>query len=282
MYRSFLFVPATSPRFWAKAADRGADALILDLEDSVAPAEKERARDALKDAAQECGRGGAAIFVRVNRPLSLGVRDVEAAVEAGATGITIAKAESADHVRLLAEVAAEVEHRIGRTDPVRFICSIESPRALFNAREIADADPRVLGLTGGGEDFATELGAQPLPETLMVPKQMINIAAKAAGRYSFGMFGTVADYSDLEAIRARALEARRYGFSGASCIHPSVVPVLNESFAATAEELDEARELLAAFDEALGRGDGAFTHRGKMVDLPIIERARQLLASVRP
>lgn len=281
MYRSFLYVPVTSSRFVEKAADRGADAIILDLEDSVAPSEKERARGNLEAAARQCARGGAAIWVRINRPFHLAVPDLQQAVRAQATGIISPKTRSAEHIRMLAEVATSTEREIGRTSPIRIIASIETPDALLQARDIADADPRVLGLSGAGEDFATAMRSEPSRETAMIPKMLIHIAARAAGRHSFGMFGTVSNYTDVDGIRERALEARRYGFDGATCIHPSVIPILNECFSPTEQELDDARELIAEFEASLARGDGAFSHKGKMVDIPIVERARNLLASSR-
>lgn len=276
MYRSMLYVPAASERFVSKAAERGADAVILDLEDGVAPSEKAAARGRLADSVRRSGAAGADVFVRVNRPLRQTLADVEAAVRAGARGILLAKTDSAEHARLIAEVAAEVEQESGRSDPLAIIAMIESPRSLIHAAAIAEV-PRVIGLLTGGEDMATTLGAEPSADTLRLPKLMVHMAAKSAGKLSFGTLGTVADYADHPLIRNLAEEARRHGFDGATCVHPAVVPLLNEGFSPSQTALQEAREMIAAFDESLKAGRGAFTFRGKMVDEPVVVRARRLL-----
>ena len=137
---------------------------------------------------------------------------------------------------------------------------------------------RVCALTTGGEDLATSLGAEPTPEVLHFPKLMVHFAAKAAGVLSLGLMRTVADYDDLMAMEKSAREARMYGFDGASCVHPSVVPILNRAFSPSEEELDRARRLIAAYEAAEADGRGAFAFEGKMVDEPVVQRARALIA----
>lgn len=277
MYRSMLYVPASNEAFVAKASKRGADAIILDLEDGVAPSAKHEARIRLSESVPRCAADGGDVWVRVNRPLRLAVPDVEAAVRAGARGILLTKAESAEHVRLTVELAHDVEREIGRTSPLQIIAMIEHPAALARVHEIASADRRVIGLLTGGEDFATSIGATPNSETLRLPKLLVHMAAKSAGRFSFGLLGTVATYQDHDLIRRLAAEARRHGFDGATCVHPSVVPLLNDAFTPSPAELDEARRMIAEFEEHLREGRGAFTFNGQMVDEPVVERARRLL-----
>jgi citrate lyase subunit beta/citryl-CoA lyase len=113
---------------------------------------------------------------------------------------------------------------------------------------------------------------------LRLPKLLVHLAAKAAGLLSFGMLRTVADFKDAESVAASAREARAFGFDGASCIHPSVVPILNAAFTSTPEELDRARRMVAAFEAAKAKGEGAFLFDGKMVDEPVVARARRMLA----
>jgi citrate lyase subunit beta/citryl-CoA lyase len=134
-----------------------------------------------------------------------------------------------------------------------------------------------LALMTGGEDMATALGAEPTPEALRFPKMMVHMAAKAVGVLSLGMIRTVADYRDTEAVARAAREARELGFDGASCIHPSVVPILNAAFSPSAEEIDRATRLIAAAEAAAAQGKGAFVFEGKMVDEPVVVRARALL-----
>jgi citrate lyase subunit beta/citryl-CoA lyase len=130
----------------------------------------------------------------------------------------------------------------------------------------------------GGEDFALSTGMVPDSETLAVPKQMILYAARAAGLVPLGILGTIADYGDLDAYRATAERSRRFGFEGAACIHPSGVPILNEVFTPAPSEAAHARRIVDAYAEAQRAGSGAVSVDGKMVDVPVVERAKTLLA----
>jgi len=276
LIRSLLYVPVSSERFLAKAHERGADAIILDLEDSVAPAQKDAARGRLAEAVPMAGRGGATVFVRINSEPERIRLDAEAACLAGAAGLFVTKARAPAAIAALADFLAAIEHRIGRA-PMSFVPMIEDPGALFEAPAIARAAPRVFALTVGGEDFATALGAEPTPEVLRLPKLMVHFAARAAGVRSFGLLRTVADYNDHAGIEQSAREAKMFGFDGASCVHPSVVPILNRVFAPSAEELAHARALIAAYDASIAAGHGAFAFEGRMVDEPVVRRARALI-----
>ena len=276
MIRSLLYVPANAPRFVARAHERGADAVILDLEDAVAPADKPAARAALAEAVPAVGRAGATVFVRVNPGPTL-LPDAEAACRAGAAGLFVPKVQTPDTLHRLAAHLAPIEHSLSRA-PTRFVPLLEDPGAVLDARPIAAA-PRVLALATGGEDLATAMDADPTPDTLRLPKLLVHLAAKAAGVLSWGLLRTVADYTDTDAIAASAREARALGFDGASCVHPSVVPILNAAFTPGPAAIDHAARLIAAFEAA---GGGAFAFEGKMVDLPVVERARRLLARARP
>ena len=275
MIRSLLYVPADADRFVAKAHERGADAIILDLEDAVAPDRKPAARAALGAAVAAVGRNGAEVFVRVNSGAPL-AEDAIAACRAGAAALLVPKVQSPETLRRLADALAPVEREAGRA-PMRFVPLIEDPGAVLDARPIASA-PRVLGVAVGGEDLATAMDAEPSAEMLRLPKLLVHLAAKAACVLSFGMLRSIADYRDADGIAASAREARALGFDGASCVHPSVVPILNAAFAPAPEELDRARRLVAAFAAA---GQGALAFEGRMVDLPIVERARRLIARAR-
>lgn len=280
MIRSFLYVPVSSERFVAKAHERGADAIILDLEDGVAPAEKERARDALKDAAKSASQNGAKIFVRTNGPGAHGLADAEAACRAGAFGIFLAKAQTPADIASLDDRLTQTESTIASRPPTRIVPMIEDPNAVLDARPLALASKRNFALVTGSEDLATCYGAEPTPALLRLPKLMVHMAAKATGLYSFGLLRTIADYADREAIVAAAAESRALGFDGASCVHPTVVPILNAAFSPTPEDIEKARRMIAAFDKALADGNGAFVFDGKMVDKPVVDRARGLLARV--
>ena len=272
--RSLLYVPAHSERFVAKAHERGADAIILDLEDSVSEDSKDQARLGLAEAVTMVRRGGATVMVRVNS----GDRqhdDALAACRAGADALYVPKVRSAEELGTLASVLESVETQAGRA-PMGFVALIEDPAAVLSASAIAKA-PRLVGLSLGGEDLALALGAQPTPDVLHLPKLLVHYAAKAAGLLSFGLLRSVADYSDLAGITAAAREARAHGFDGATCVHPAVVPLLNAAFAPSAEEQAWAKRVL----ERAAAGDGAFQLDGKMIDAPIIARARAIMSPVR-
>jgi citrate lyase subunit beta / citryl-CoA lyase len=278
VWRSLLFVPVTQRRFVEGAARRGADAIILDLEDSVAASEKERARGLVPEAAAIVSSGGADVVVRINRPLRMAVRDIEAAVGPGVLALALPKADSAEHVRLLAEIVDEVEaERDMISGTTRLIAMVETAAAFFHLAEIARAHPRLCALTLGAEDFATSAGILPEAEALSMPKQMAVFAARAAGIMPLGFIGSIAEFHDLDGFRQTIRRSHRFGFIGASVIHPSQVPILNEEFRPSAAEVDHASRVLAAYDKALAEGVGAVTVDGKMIDVPVVERARLLV-----
>jgi citrate lyase subunit beta/citryl-CoA lyase len=279
--RSSLTVPLSSGRFVAKAHLRGADAITLDLEDGVAPAEKPAARGRLAEAVALVGRGGADVGVRINRPLDLAVRDIEAAVIPGVSYLGIAKAESAEHIRLLAELVTSLERDRGLpAGRIRLTAAIETPGALARAHDIAAADPRLIGVGLGSEDLAAACGMEPVADALLLPKQMIVFAARAAGIQPFGYVGTVANYNDLDGLRQAVVRSKALGFRGASAIHPDQIPVLNEYFAPSQAEFDRARAIIDASAEAEREGRGAFSFEGRMVDRPIVARAEEVVRMV--
>lgn len=273
MISSLLYVPGNAPRFLEKAGQRGADVVIIDLEDAVPETVKTEAREGLAKWVPAIRQSGCQVFVRVNQSERL-VDDAIAATVAGADGLYIPKVDSADILARLAE--SLLPHERDRA-PIGFVPLIEDMKGLFEVRAIAHG-PRVFALTSGGEDLATAMGAKPTPEVLRYPKLMIHYAAKEAGVLSFGMLRTTVDFADKEALRAAALEARDFGFDGATCIHPSVVPILNECFAPTPEELSWARKVVAASEQEAAAGRGAFILDGRFVDAPIVTRAQNLLS----
>lgn len=274
MIRSLLYVPASSERFVAKAAERGADAIVLDLEDAVAPTEKVAARNNLTQTVLAVGRNGAVVFVRINSEPERQRADAEAAVKAGAFGILVTKARDPNALR---EIGTWLEPLEKGRKPTVLVPMIEDPGAVLDARAIATSSPRVFALLTGGEDLATALGGDPTPEVLTIPKLLVHYAAKAAGVLSWGLLRTVADYSDLAAIEKSVKEARAHGIDGATCVHPAIIPILNKGFSASAEELDHARRLVEAYDKAHAGGLGAVEFEGKMIDEPVAQRARALL-----
>ncbi len=278
VWRSILYVPGNVPKFIDKAHERGADCVLVDLEDSVQPAQKPEARAMLAETMTKVARGGADVAVRINRPLRLAIPDIEAAVRPGLSALFITKTEGVQHLRLLDELVTELERERGMpVGGVGFGAMIEHPRALTELNDIAERGPRVIAMMLGGEDFALETGSVPGDETLELPKRLVAFAAQSHGVAMIGILGTVADYSDPEAYKKSAIRARRFGFSGGTCIHPGLVQALNEAFTPPEEDVAYARKLIAADEKAAAEGRGSFSVDGKMIDIPVIDRARRLI-----
>jgi citrate lyase subunit beta / citryl-CoA lyase len=215
VWRSILYVPGNVPKFIDKAHERGADCVLVDLEDSVTPAEKPRAREMLPETMKKVVRGGADVAVRINRPLRLAIPDIEAAVRPGLSALFITKTEGVHHLRLLDEAVSELEKERGmEVGSVGFGAMIEHPRALAHINDIAEHGPRVIAMMLGGEDFALETGSVPGDETLELPKRLVAFAAQAHDVAMIGILGTVADYSDPAAYKKSAERARRARHTG--------------------------------------------------------------------
>jgi citrate lyase subunit beta/citryl-CoA lyase len=278
MIRSMLYVPASSQRFIAKAHERGADAIILDLEDSVAPSEKEKARAGLGKAVPAVSRNGAKVLVRINSSEDMMLADAEAACRAGAFGLFVSKASHPNILERLDRHLQEIENVMPQSHKTVLVPMIEDPGAVLNARAIAGATSRVFGLITGSEDLATAMGAEPTSEALRVPKILVHLAAKAAGVLSFGFVFSQTHFRDLAGVASAAREARSFGFDGATCVHPSAIPILNETFSPSTEEIDRATRMVAVYEQSLAAGKGACLFEGKMIDVPMVARARALLA----
>ena len=278
VWRSLMFVPVTAEKFIRTGADRGADAIILDLEDAVAPSQKEHARTLIAGAIPQVSRNGADVVVRVNRPWRLLVRDLEAAVIPGVSALMLTKVDSPEHVHAVAEIIADLEVERGLpTGAMKFIALVETARGFFRIAEIAGSHPRVVGLSLGSEDFSADVGMQSEPEGLLYPKQQTIFAARAAGIMPMGFIGSIADFRDQEAFRAIVRRSRRLGFMCASAVHPLQVSVLNEEFSPDPAEVGRAERMIAAYEDAYAQGLGAVQFEGAMIDVPVVERARSVV-----
>ena len=279
IWRSLMFVPADVPRYIEKAPGCGADGLILDLEDSVAPARKSEARARIRDSAATCGRAGADILVRINRPLQLAIPDIEASICPGVHALVLPKIASPEHVRLLAEVVSEMEQaqgmQVGRT---QFLVVVEDAAGLQRVDEIAAAHERIVGCSAGNEDLAFSMGVEPEFDVLVSLKQRAIVAARAANVLPLGLLCSGTNFRDLDAYRTLAAKSRRFGLAGSTCIHPSQVAVLNAAFSPTATEIENARRVVEAFSQSMQSGRGAAGLDGKMIDAPVMLRAQRILA----
>jgi citrate lyase subunit beta / citryl-CoA lyase len=278
IWRSMLFVPAHVDKYVDLAHTRGADAYILDLEDSVPAADKAKARDQLATGVARVTHEGGAALIRVNSPSSVNAADIEAACIAGVSAIVLPKVGRTMDVAAVATQLErlESERRLPKSS-VGLIAMIESVEALPKLDDIATSSPRLLGMILGSEDFSESAGMDPIPEALFAPNQQVLFACRRAGILPFGFPASIADYSDLVQFRAHICLARRLGFVGAFCIHPSQVPILNEKFLPSPADIEAARGMIAAMDDAARHGLGAVSFRGKMIDRPIVTRAHEVL-----
>ena len=284
--RSWMFVPGHRQKMIDKALGLNTDAVMLDIEDGVAPNEKDTAR---KNIAESLGRekvsGTPARFVRIN---AIGHprmdADLEAVVRPGLEGLVCPKVDTPEEVRKVEAILADREPKM-KLEPgsIKLLIAIESPRGLFNAPAIAACSPRVTGLIFGAEDFGREIGLPTVREgearDLIYARSAIVVAAAAA--HVQAVDGVWVDLSDAQGLSGFAKQSRQLGFSGMSLIHPSQIDPINTVFSPTAEEIDYCQRVLQAFEEANARGDGSIAFGGQLIDRPIIERARRTLEMAR-
>jgi citrate lyase subunit beta / citryl-CoA lyase len=278
--RSSLILPINVARFVERAYARGADAIVLDLEDSVPPDEKANARTLVKNSIPLVARGGAEVLVRINNDPALLAADVDACVHPGLDGLSIPKAESPDQIRDLALELDRLERARGLAPGhVKLSLSFESPRGVLRAQEIAEASPRIVTMSVGPEDYCLALGVEPSAdglELLYAVSRVVTIA-KAIGIQPTGLLGSIAGFRDLSVFEAAAMRGRQLGCEGAGCIHPDQVAVLNHVFTPDPVKVEYARRVVNAFEEGIGRGTASVNLDGNMVDIPVYKRAQVIL-----
>jgi citrate lyase subunit beta/citryl-CoA lyase len=273
--RSVLFLPVLQPRFLAKAHLRGADAVILDLEDSIIPARKIEAREAIAAAAADLKKRGLRVFVRINSAPALADLDVPASVCEAVTGMFIPKVDTPEQLAEHIGRITRAEQAAGLPDGhTKLVALLETPRSIFNALAIADSSKRLIGIGFGVEDYASAMEQIPEPRAMSHAAETVAIAARAAGIDAFGLPGSIAGFEDVEALTTLARLARQIGFTGSACIHPAQVPVFNEAFGVSEEEAAKAAEVVQVFEKAIADGLGAIALHGKMIDIPVYERAQ--------
>ncbi|MFH1115187.1 MAG: CoA ester lyase [Pseudomonadota bacterium] len=278
--RSMLMLPVNNRHFVEKAYLRGADAIVLDLEDALPPKEKDPARRLLKDAIVAAGRGGADVFVRINNDPGMLDPDLEAAVQPGLHGIFLPKVETGNQVSSVAERISKLENdRRIESGQVKLSLHVESPRGLLRLQEIAVASPRAESMSLGVDDYCLSLGIEPSEEgsELYFPLSMMAIICKAEGLNPMGIVGSVANFNDTVGFEQAAQRGREIGCTGALCIHPKQVHILNRVFSPVPEKLDWARRAVKAFEAGVEQGKAAVSLDGRMVDTPIYKQARLLL-----
>lgn len=280
--RSKLFVPGVRPELFAKALAGDADALSFDLEDSVPEARKGEARASVSALLQSAPLLATAkiVVVRVNAlDTPHLVADLAAVARTGVDLLNLPKVQSAQEVLAAVALLEKAEAANGVARPIGLLANIETPRGLRLAAEIASAHPRVAGLQLGLADLFQPLGIDRRdPANVHATLYAMRMAAAEAGVFAWD--AAFADIGDADGFRAEADMARRLGYVGKSCIHPSQVALANQAFQPDAEEIAAARRIVAAAREAGAAGRGAFLVDGRMVDLPFLKRAEAILASV--
>lgn len=279
LLRCLLFVPGVDRKKIDKAFSLGADAVILDLEDAVAPGEKERARTVVREVFQSSGLPP--VFVRINGAETRHVlKDLQAVICAGPAGIMLAKAETADEVRKVSWLMGLLEEEEGLSrGSTELVPFIESARGIENAGAIASACPRVKKLAFGGNDYTADIWTSYSgdgTELFYARAKLVN-ASRAAGIQP--PLDTVCPLiKDTETLRKDAARAKKIGFQGKLVIHPAQVEPVMTVFSPTVDELAEAQKIVAAFDEAQAAGSGVLKLDGQMVEAPIAARAKQILS----
>lgn len=273
--RSALYLPGSNARAIAKARTLPADAILLDLEDAVAPAAKDEARALVVAALAEGGFDQRELVVRVNGAgTPWGERDLVAAASSGAHAVLLPKVERADDVR----AADHALRASGAPESLALWCMIETPRGVLAAAEIAAASPRVAVLVAGTSDLVKDLRARHTPgrAEVLVSLSMIVLAARA---HRLGALdGVHLDLDDDAGLEAACLQGRDLGFDGKTLIHPRQLEAANRAFAPTSEEVEAARAIVAAFAAASATGKGVTVVAGRLVEALHVQEAKRVIA----
>jgi citrate lyase subunit beta/citryl-CoA lyase len=275
-----MFVPGNRQRFLDKAKESDADAVLFDLEDGVLPSEKPNAR-LMVAAALGQPWSGPHRFVRVNAlstPWLAG--DLDEVIRSGLEGICLTKVATAGDIRDVSSMIAILEERNRlEVGAVKILAAIESARGLLNAASIAEADPRVMGLMFGAEDYALDigLGAHREKEAAELIYARSSIVNAAAACHVLSVDGVFPNLDDPPGLLYDTMQARRLGFTSKSTFNPRQIEVINSVFSPQQDEIEYARKIAAAFAEAEAKGDASVAVGGQLVDRPILLRARKIL-----
>jgi citrate lyase subunit beta/citryl-CoA lyase len=272
MRRSRLYLPGNEPKFFINAGIHKPDGVILDLEDSVHPDEKDAARVLVRNALRQVDFMGAERMVRINQG-ERGLEDLDYVVPHNVHVILIPKCESADQVTAVDERIGKIRKQEKIEAEVFLMPIVESALGAIKAYEIATASPSVVALTIGLEDYTADIGTRRTPEgreSFWARSQVVN-AARAAGVQPIDT--VFSDVQDMEGLRQSVLEAKSLGFDGKGCIHPRQIEVIHEAFAPPEVEIERAVRVAVAFEEAEARGLGVVSLGSKMIDPPVVKRA---------
>lgn len=275
--RSRLYIPGSEPKYFINAALHGADAIILDLEDSVHAGEKDAARLLVRNALRAVDFLHCERMVRINQ-LPLGLQDLDEIVPESPDLILIPKVERPNEILDAIARIAEIKSNYGITRPIWLMPILESALGIENAFAIAQASDKIVALTIGLEDYTADLGVVKTStgaESLYARQRVVNAAHAARLQAIDSVCGDVAD---LDGLRSWALTSRALGFEGMGCVHPAQIAVIHDAFAPAPAELERARKIVVAYNEAQQKGLGVVSLGSKMIDLPVVQRALKLMA----
>jgi citrate lyase subunit beta/citryl-CoA lyase len=282
--RSWMFVPGNRDRFIQKAKESAADAILLDIEDGVLPADKPEARRMVAEALKQPWTSGPRRYVRVNALSTPWLKpDLETVIGPGIDGICLTKVVKPQDIHDVAGMMDGLERQRGlEAGSVKILAAVESARGLINAVAIADANPRVIGLMFGAEDYALDLGLgakreKEGAELIYARSTLVNAAAAANVLSIDGVFPNL---NDPDGLLADVQQARRLGFTSKSTFNPRQIDVINQVFSPQPDEIEYARKIAAGFREAEARGDASVAVGGQLVDRPIVLRALKILEAV--
>jgi citrate lyase subunit beta/citryl-CoA lyase len=274
--RSRLYLPGNEPKFFLNAGLHKPDGIILDLEDSVVPSEKDAARIMVRNALRSVNFYGCERMVRINQGQK-GIEDLKYIIPHNVNVVLLPKCELPEQVveTILEIRRIKVERRI--KNEVYIMPIIESAKGIIHAYEIASASPNVCSLAIGLEDYTADIGTQRTPEgkESFFARSMIVNAAKAAGIQAIDT--VFSDVTNMGGLKESVIEAKSLGFEGKGCIHPRQIQVVHEAFAPTLDEIDKAKKIVLAFEDAEKRGLGVVALGSKMIDAPVVKRAQKTI-----
>lgn len=278
--RTMMFIPASNPGMLRDANIYGADSIMFDLEDSISLKEKDTSRFLLYNAVKTFDYGDTETVVRINSLNMGGIDDIYALVKAGIDVIRLPKTEDANDVLDTEAVIEKAERKCGREiGSTKMMAAIEGPKGVLNAYSIAVASKRLIGIALGSEDYVTAMKTRRYSdrnsEEIFFARSMIVHAARSAG---IAALDTVfADVNDTETLRKETEFIKQLGFDGKSVINPRQIPIVNAVFTPTEKEINNAKNVIYAIEEAESKGSGVIALNGKMIDKPIVERAERVL-----
>jgi citrate lyase subunit beta/citryl-CoA lyase len=275
--RSRLYVPGSEPKYFVNAALHGADAIILDLEDSVHASEKDAARLLVRNALRAVDFLRCERMVRINQ-LPLGLEDLDEIVPESPDLILIPKVESASQIVEATSRMAQIKADYGVTRPIWLMPILESALGIENAFVVAKSSDTIVALTIGLEDYTADLSVVKTAtgaESLYARQRVVNAAHAAGVQAIDSVFG---DVGDMEGLLTWGVNSRALGFEGMGCVHPLQIAVIHEAFAPSTAEIERARKIVLAYNEAQHKGLGVVSLGSKMIDPPVVQRALKLMA----